>query len=256
VPQVQRCPKRAQLNHSQCHENTNIRGSRHVNFYGGSPLNRLSWLRPSQAFLNAIAAVPESKWLLFNAGQPLNVLSNDRSTKPSPIYLSTADVQQFLGPTPYFGQGKEPGELVVEGGGESHDHAQHSATEAARHLGAPIVFLGLHETDAQDNSTALLISDFSDPDTAIKKLNGIPYFAMDVVGLDYTLEMMLKETAPGREGKIITWSEPRALMSALDAFDAAVFASARSMLDWNQRNQVGVFVLIFIGTKDLSLSIS
>jgi len=169
------------------------------------------------------------------------------------MYLGTADVQQFLGPTPYFGQGKEPGELVVERGRESHDHAQHSATETARHLGVPIVFLGLHETDAQDNSTAVLTSDFSDPDTAIKKLNGIPYFAMDVGDLDYTLEMMLKETTPGREGKTLTWSEPRVLMSALDAFDAAVFASARSILDWNQRNKVGLFVLTFI--EDLSLSI-
>lgn len=212
----------------------------HVNFYGGSPLNRLSWLRPSQSFLNAIAAIPETKWLLFNAGQPLIVSSADRSTKPSPVYLSTSDVQQFLGPTPYFGQGKEPGELVVEIDGESHDHPQHSPTEAARHLGIPVVFLGLHETDKDDNSTALLASDFSDPETAIKKVNGIPYFAMDLLDLDYTpqvLEGMLRETTPGREGKRLAWSEPRALMSTLDDFGAAVFASARSILDWNQRNK-------------------
>jgi NAD+ diphosphatase len=181
--------------------------------------------------------------LLFNAGQPLIVSSNDISTKPSPIYLSTADVQQFLGPSPYFGQGKEPGELVVERDGESHDHAQHFPTEAARHLGIPVVFLGLHETQAEDSSTVLLTSDFRDPETAIKKLNGIPYFAMDVVDLEYTqgmLEGMLKETTPGREGKSLAWSEPRALMSTLDAFTAAIFALARSILDWNQRNKVGV----------------
>ena len=222
---------------------TNIRGPRHVNFYGGSPLNRLSWLRPSQSFLNAIVALPETKWLLLNAGQPLVVSSNDRSTKPSPIYLSTADVQQFLGPTPYFGQGKEPGELVVEIDGEGHIHSQHSPTEAARHLGIPVVFLGLHETQAEDSSTALLISDFSDPETAIKKLNGIPYFAVDVADLEYTqgmLEGMLNETTPGREGKILGWSEPRAFMTTVDGFTAAMFASARSILDWNQRNKVGV----------------
>lgn len=236
--QVQRCPKRTQFSRSRCHEKTNIRGSRHVNFYGGSPLNRLSWLRPSQSFLNAIAAIPETKWFLFNAGQPLVVSSKDRSTKPSPIYLSTADVRQFLGPTPYFGQGKEPGELVVERDGEKY-----SPTEAARHLGIPVVFLGLHETQTEDSNAALLISDFSDPETAIKKLNGIPYFAMDVADLDCTqgmLEGMLKETTPGREGEILAWSEPRALMSTVDGFTAAMFASARSILDWNQRNKVGV----------------
>jgi len=168
--------------------------------------------------------------------------SDDSSTKLSPVYLTTPDVKQFLGPTPYFGQGKEPGELVVEKVGDSREHAQSSPTEAARHLGIPVVFLGLHETDAKDNNTALPISEFSDPEQGIKKLNGIPYFSLDVVDLDYTperLERLLKETTPGREGKILNWSEPRALMSILDAFTAAIYALARSLVDWNQRNKVG-----------------
>jgi len=35
----------------------------------------------------------------------------------------------------------------------------------------------------------------------------------------------------------LNWSEPRALMSILDAFTAAIFALARSLVDWNQRNK-------------------
>lgn len=132
---------------------------------------------------------------------------------------------------------------MTERNGENHNHAQHSPTEAARHLGIPAVFLGLHESQAEDSRTALLTSDCSDPETAIKKLNGIAYFAMDVVDLGYTqgmLEGMLKETTPGREGNFLVWSEARVLVSTLDAFTAAIFASARSILDWNQRNKVGV----------------
>ncbi|KAF8161350.1 NUDIX hydrolase domain-like protein [Crassisporium funariophilum] len=212
----------------------------HVNMYGGSPLNRLSWLRPSQSFLNAVVASPNVRWILFNAGQPLIIASSDRSTKPGPLYLTTADVKPFLGPEPYFGQGKEPGDLAKEKDGESHEHVQHSPTEAARHLGVPVVFLGVHEDKADDSTAALPSSEFSDPEEALKKLNGTPYFAIDVSDLEYTpekLQEILRETTPGREGKTLDWSEPRALMSNLDHFTAGVFASARSLSDWNQRNK-------------------
>ncbi|KAF9022282.1 hypothetical protein BDZ89DRAFT_1070810 [Hymenopellis radicata] len=38
---------------------------------GGSPLNGLSWLRPSHDFLNALVALPQTRWILFNNGAPL-----------------------------------------------------------------------------------------------------------------------------------------------------------------------------------------
>ncbi|KDR75619.1 hypothetical protein GALMADRAFT_248141 [Galerina marginata CBS 339.88] len=208
-----------------------------INTYGGSPLNRLSWLRPSQAFLNAVVALQTTKWLLFNAGQPLAVFS-EAGSKPSPVYLSTADVKGFLGPGPYFGQGKEPGDLVVEKEGE--EHVQHSPTEAARHLGPPVVFLGLHEPHSDDSTSALPSSEFKDPEEAIKRLVGTPYFAIDIAHLDYThdrLQEILEETTPQREGKTLSWSEPRSLMSNLDGITAAIFASARSLTDWNLRNK-------------------
>lgn len=165
------------------------------------------------------------------------------NTKPSPIYLTTNDVKPFLGQEPYFGQGKDPGDLIHGNEHTGEDtHKDHSPTDAARHLGIPVIFLGVQESQISDsNSTALSLSQFSDPETAIKKLDGTPYFAMDVADLDYTAERLqeiLKETAPGREGKVLDWSEPRSSMINLDIFTAAIFASARSMLDWNRRNKV------------------
>jgi NAD+ diphosphatase len=170
-------------------------------------------------------------------------LSDDISTNPSPIYLSTNDVKPFLGPAPYFGQGKEPGELVndseKDNGEDTHDN--HSPTDSARHRGIPVVFLGLHEPQSSGSSAALPTSEFSDPEDAINKLDGTPYFAMDVANMDYTperLQEILEETTPGREGKVLDWSEPWASMFNLDIFTAAVFASARSQVDWNLRNKV------------------
>lgn len=210
-----------------------------MNFYGGSPLNRLSWLRTSQAFLNAIVALPSTKWLLFNAGQPLT--SSDGG-KPAPIFLSLDDVVPLLGPAPYFGQGQTEGSLIPDKDtSEEHLHAQHSPMKGARHLGAPVVFLGLFEKRAEDSTAALPTSEFTNPEEALKKLEGTPYFSLDVMDLEFTPEQMqaiLDGTTPGREGKQLAWAEPRALMSSLDGTMAAIFANARSMTDWNQRNKV------------------
>ena len=204
-------------------------------------MNRLSWLRPFQSFLNAIIAVPNTRWILFNAGRPLMTSSDDRSTNPSPIYLTTNDVKPFLGPVPYFGQGKEPGDLINEKDHGEDTHNHHSPTESARHRGIPVVFLGLHEPQSNGSGAALPTSEFSDPKDAITKLDGTPYFAMDVADMNYTperLQEILKETTPGQEGKVLDWSEPRASMLDLDIVTAAIFASARSQVDWNMRNKV------------------
>ncbi|KAF8963647.1 NUDIX hydrolase domain-like protein [Flammula alnicola] len=157
-----------------------------------------------------MASPSQTRWLLFNAGQPLTTSRDDGSARQSPIYLTTED--------PFFGQGKEQGQLVVGEGQRTHDHGQHSPTESARHLGLRVVFLGLHEKQSGHNSTALPSSELSDPEQAIKKLEGTPYFSVDV-------------------GKILSWAEPRSLMSTLNAVTAGIFASARSLVDWNQRNK-------------------
>lgn len=198
-------------------------------------MNRLSWLRTSHHFLNAVVVLPTTRWLLFESGQPLVISTPDAPSKIAPIFLTTHDVQPFIGDAPYFGQAQRPGETVSEDG-----TGEHSPTKAARHHHPPIVFLGLHEVQA-NGTTALPSSDFTDPELAIKKLEGTLYFAMDVADLEFTpehLQEILNGTAPGREGRTFSWSEPRALMSGLDTFTAAVFASARSLTDWNYRNKV------------------
>ena len=167
--------------------------------------------------------------------------SDDGSTNPSPLYLTTNDVKPFLGPVPYFGQGKEPGDLIDEKDHGEVTHKHHSPTESARHRGIPAVFLGLHESQSSGSSAALPTSEFSDPEVAVNKLDGTPYFAMDVADLEYTperLQEILKETIPGQEGKVLDWEEPRASMLTLDIVTAAIFASARSQVDWNLRNKV------------------
>ncbi|KAF5355066.1 hypothetical protein D9756_005512 [Leucocoprinus leucothites] len=218
-----------------------------VNMFGGSPLNRLSWLRTSHHFLNAVITLPQTRWLLFNTGQPLVVFNpSTPNIRAQPGYLTTSEVTPLLGLRPYFGQGQKVGTIVPD----EVNNVRHSPTEAARHYpqSRPIVFLGVHEKIAHsDVAAALPTAEFSSPDFAIetiKRLDGTPYFAMEVADLvedgQFTEERVLglfKESSQGKEGKVFSWSEPRALLSGLDPFTAAVFASAKSLVDWNYRNK-------------------
>ena len=202
-------------------------GNSFVNFLGGSPLNRLSWLRPSQAVLNAIIVAPATRWLLLNGGQPLITTQPD-SRRRALAYLSTDDVRPFLGPEPFFGQGQEEGEDAPLGV---------SVLEASRHRGTPILFLGLQEPQS-GSTNALPSSDFTDPKSAVANLSGTPFFSMNVANFEeIKIDSVLKSSSLARNGETLTFSEPRAAMNNLDAFHAAVFAEARSMVDWNERNK-------------------
>ncbi|KAH8827884.1 NUDIX hydrolase domain-like protein [Flagelloscypha sp. PMI_526] len=190
------------------------------NYFGGSPLNRLSWLRSKSAFLNAIVESPSSKWLVFNAGQPL--VSDSRIA-----YLSTEEVKPFIGSQPWFGQNAEPTDLLL---------AEDEHTEAIRHTGISIVFLGLHEPE--NATTALPETEFIDASSAVKKLEGNPYFTIDLSELpDNQAQEAIQRIQASKEGQNMTWSEPRSMMSSMNIFDAAVYAEARSMVDWIQRNR-------------------
>ena len=100
-----------------------------------NPLNRLSWLRKSHTFINAVVSSPSTRWILFKNGEPL-LISDHGTRKLALAYLTTDDVLPLLGSPPFFGQGECEGQIA--GSDES--------LAAARHLGIPIVFLGLNST--------------------------------------------------------------------------------------------------------------
>ncbi|KAJ7125197.1 NUDIX hydrolase domain-like protein [Mycena epipterygia] len=194
---------------------------------GGSPLNRLSWLRSSHSFLNAIATSEKARWLVLNTGKQLvSVPVSSSSENPTVAQLTTSQVKSFLGSEPYFGQGKEDGRVLAADEVTTH-------TESARHRGVRVVFLGL--LDTLSNLNALPTSDFTDPELAVAKLEGIPYFALDIGELGADTDAFLNQH---KDTQILSWGEPRALMMGLqmDKVSLALFTEARSMVDWNQRN--------------------
>jgi NAD+ diphosphatase len=66
-------------------------------------------------------------------------------------------------------------------------------------------------------------------------VKGTPYFAVDVPGPAEEVISQLKDTG---EAKYAFGEARSAVMSKFDGFEAALFAEARSMLDWNTRNKV------------------
>ncbi|KAH0828129.1 NUDIX hydrolase domain-like protein [Lanmaoa asiatica] len=213
---------------------SNKMGENFVNFMGGSPLNRLSWLRPSQSFLNAIVASPATRWILFKSGMPL-LATNPSTEKRTFALLTTRDVEPLLGPSPYFGQGQNPGQSSTE---------ETPVLEAARLHGPRIVFLGLEERDPTTTS-ALPSLDFKEAEAAVANINGTPYFSVDVAALEEgKVDEVVQNSELAKSDAKLAFTDPRAAMGALDMFAAAVFANARSMVDWNDRNKACIHLLL------------
>lgn len=201
-----------------------------MNFFGGSPLNRLSWLRTSEHFLNAIVTSPATRWVLFKSGQVL--LASEPETKKRAIaHLTTADVRPLLGSEPFFAQGKNDGDAAESGV---------SVLEAARLRGPGIIFLGLHEPE--NASLALPSSDFSakaDAAAVAAKIEGTPYFSLDVSDLEEkNVSAALEGSELAKNGKALAFTDTRQAMSSMTQFDGGVVAEARAMVDWIARNKV------------------
>ncbi|KAI0081982.1 hypothetical protein K474DRAFT_1703449 [Panus rudis PR-1116 ss-1] len=205
-----------------------------TNFFSGSPLNRLSWLRTSQPFLNAILVSESARWVVLRDGKPLlatEPVGNAGSSKPrtNPARLTTAEIRSLLGPEPFFAQGEKVGELA---------QADIPVLEAARIHGPPIVFLGLQESEGEG---ALPSSDFgskTDPAALTARIKGTPYFAIDVTDIEQSvLDEVLQSSSLGTSGHKLEFIDARAAMRYHNYTDAAILAEARSMIDWNVRNK-------------------
>ncbi|KAK1233873.1 NADH pyrophosphatase [Marasmius sp. AFHP31] len=147
-----------------------------TNFFSGSPLNRLSWLRPSHKLLNAILTSPNTRWFLSST--LVSYRSSEAQDKPLKkiAYFPTLPLLPLLGPSPFIGQSQTAGALLP-------DSEVTYSTEAARHLRIPVVFLRLHEQGT--SGSALPEAEFKDnTEAAVQNLQGTPYFAVDVGDLE------------------------------------------------------------------------
>ena len=164
----------------------------------GSPLNRLSFLRTDNLFLSAALQHPSALFLLFKNLAPLG-------KDPTRLeYISYSDVRPFIGDNPY---GKSEEDMV----------SQYNSTVTVPQL----VFLGLHERRQSGFEWRNIYQ-------------GSPFFALDVTPRG-TIASAAEGLINSMKSRGLQFIEGRLNMS-LPAQDAAIFAQARALVDWNARN--------------------
>lgn len=172
-------------------------GKEVVNYFGSSPLNRVSFLRDDHGFLAGAFSHPTTKFMAFKNLSPL-------IDSPTEIhYLSYDDIKTIVPENPFAKTEKE----ITE----SFD---------SRVATPQLVFLGLDEADKNGYS--------------FKNYTGAPHFAIDVTPQknykDAAQKLNDNWTSSG-----LSFVEGMRAMN-FPAYVAAEYAQGRHYLDWNARN--------------------
>ena len=163
----------------------------------GSPLNRVSFLRTDHNFLSAALKHPSTSFLLFNNLSPL-------AKDPTKLeYASFNDIQPLIGDNPYS---KTEEQMVTD---------YNSSVTTPQ-----LLFLGLDEHRKTGFEWTIY--------------HGSPYFALDVTPKG-TISFAAEGLIETMKSRGLQFVEGRMHMS-LPAEQAAIYAQARALLDWNARN--------------------
>ena len=163
----------------------------------GSPLNRVSFLRTDNGFLSSALKHPSTSFLLFNNLAPL-------AKDPTKLhYASYQDVQPLIGENPYA---KSEANYIAE---------YNSAITIPQ-----LLFLGLDESQKSDFEWTIY--------------KGNPYFALDVTPKG-TIKEPSENLIKAMQSRDYKFIEGR-MHTSLPASEAAIYAQARALLDWNARN--------------------
>lgn len=162
-------------------------------------MNRFSFLRSNNSFLSAAFNHPSTLFLLLNNLAPL-------AESPTKLaFASLKEVQPLIEDDPYQTSEEE----AILG---------YNSTAWVPHL----IFLGLDER--QQNRDVLKWADYS----------GVPYFALDATPKG-SIEAQATNLRQEFEARGKNFLEGR-LHISLPAHEAAIYAQARALVDWNARN--------------------
>ncbi|KAL3478397.1 NUDIX hydrolase domain-like protein [Aspergillus californicus] len=180
-------------------------GKETVNYFSSSPLNRLSFLRTDHPFLSAAIKHSSTRFVILKDLAPL-------TRSPTELYYAKFDEVRKLVSETIYDRSEE--EIIKQ-----HD---------SRKTEPQLIFLGVDEASKQDGLTWKIYS-------------GTPYFALDVSEKGSEEQQAhAKEVLSGFEAKGLSFFQARVAMS-FSADEAAIYAQARALTDWNTRN-------IFCGT--------
>ncbi|CAK7274392.1 NADH pyrophosphatase [Sporothrix epigloea] len=188
-----------------------------ANYFSGSPLNRVSFLRTDHKFLGAAFTHPSARFLLVDNLAPLV-----HDTKPPRLAWSTrAEIAPVIASNPF----EKTEEEVIR--------SYNSDLEPQ-----PIVlFLGLDEKDTFSSAVGVETRQTETESAfSFNSFSGSPYFAIDVTprgngAIAAKARALVKaSTAKG----LLFYGNARSMN--LSAPEAAVYGQARGLFDWNARN--------------------
>ncbi|KAF4980881.1 hypothetical protein FZEAL_3203 [Fusarium zealandicum] len=177
-------------------------GKEIINYYAGSRINRFSFLRADAAFLQRASVSPRARYL---AVQDLNALVVD---KKKLAFLSFDEIKPLIGADPF--------RLTEDEAIQAFDSAQTKPL---------VVFLGMLE--GEGDSDHITSGEHGD-------IKGQPYFAVDLTPTGSHAELATSFLADQENKGFSVDKNPRAMTLHPDA--AAMYAQARSMIDWNARS--------------------
>ncbi|KAL4753172.1 hypothetical protein BDW72DRAFT_40705 [Aspergillus terricola var. indicus] len=176
-------------------------GKETVNYFSSSPLNRLSFLRSDHPFLSAAFKHPSTRFVILKDLAPL-------TKSPTELYYAKYDEVRKLLPESIYKRSEE--DIIKE----------HDSRKTEPHL----IFLGVDETDKQQDEFSWKI------------YSGTPYFALDVSEKGSEEQQhKAKEVISGFEAQGLSFLQARVAMT-FSANEAAIYAQARALIDWNTRN--------------------
>ncbi|KAJ9661667.1 NADH pyrophosphatase [Neophaeococcomyces mojaviensis] len=172
-------------------------GKEVVNYFGSSPLNRVSFLREDHDFIAGAFAHPSTKFIAFKNLSPL-------IDSPTEIHLVTYDDIKAIVPENPFAKTEK--QMLDE--------------FDSRIVTPQLVFLGLDESDKNGYS--------------YKNYTGAPHFAIDVTPKKQYEEAANKIIQKWTDSNLKFVEGMRAMN--FPANTAAEYAQGRHYLDWNARN--------------------
>ncbi|GAA5972720.1 hypothetical protein JCM11641_002989 [Rhodosporidiobolus odoratus] len=212
--------------------------------FAGNPLNRLSYLRSSPAFLTSALRSPKAKFLPLDSLALLSDAPTKEDSARHLAFLSWKDVEPYIGEADDVFKG-------VDGKNEDEFKALKVLGKKAEQFGKQmvseltvverreyfvnqpaLVFLGVDERSAPESAQSLPLSKPTDSSTLESHSPyGIPLWGLDVSQISELKELALKG-AEGRE-----FGDLRAGSQTIPPEEASVAAEARALVDWNTRNK-------------------
>lgn len=187
-------------------------GKEVANYFSGSPLNRLGFLRADHNFLSQALRHDSANFLLCNDLQPL-VQPGTSPGKGKLQYVKYEDVKPIIGEDPFELSEEE----LIEAYRSDENRPQ-------------MIFLGIDEKAPQGLSYQAKKNVYT----------GAPYFAVDVTPRESSSSSSSVTDACTtlisrlQSEKGFLFGKGRIMN--IEPSDAAVYAEARQLLDWNARN--------------------